>query len=350
MRSANESATSVIGGREPGLQWFRRANTAHGHPDSIRPVNVVWHFVRLSSPLYGLVLAGYLIASLPRWRREWSSHASRVVFAVVLPAMLFQMMSHQASMPPVDARVLIAYFGSCLIVFFVGRTIARQAFRMNGVAQSVFGLGGIFSNIVLTGLPIARIALGDTAVPVVALLLVFNALTLWTLVSVSVEWSLHGAFNLRGLASTALNVLRNPIIVSIVGGAAFGRFGFALPPVADRGLAMLGAFAGPAALLALGFELAGFAIRSALTSTFALCAVKLVVQPLVVWLLALALGLPALELRAVVLVASMAVGINVYLMAVRFQALQGEIATSIVLSNVLAALTTPLLLAALQAV
>ena len=312
-------------------------------------MNVVWHFVQLSSPLYGLVLAGYVIASLPRWRREWSNGASRLVFAVVLPAMLFQMMSRQASLPVADARVLIAYFGSCLIVFVVGRAIAHRAFGMNGVSQAVFGLGGIFSNIVLTGLPIARIALGDTAVPTVALLLVFNALTLWTLVSVSVEWSLHGALSLRGIAKTGITVLRNPIILSIVGGAAFGRSGLSLPLVVGKGLDTLGGVAGPAALLALGLELAGFAIRRALASTLALCAIKLVVQPIVVWLLAIAIGLPTLELRAVVLVASMAVGVNVYLMAVRFQALQGEIASSIVLSNVLAAFTTPLLLAALHA-
>ena len=312
-------------------------------------MNAVWHFVRLSSPLYALVLAGYLVASLPGWRHEWSTRAAHLVFAAVLPLMLFQMISHQASMSAVNPRVLIAYFGSCLIVFFVGRAIARWAFRMDGVSQSIFGLGGIFSNIVLTGLPIARIALGDAAVPVVALLLLFNALTLWTLVSVSVEWSLHGAFSLRGFARTALNVLSNPIIVSIVVGAAFGRSGFNLPAAADQGLRLVSEVAGPAALLTLGFELRGFAIRRALTPTLALCAVKLVLQPFVVWLLAVAIGLATLELRAVVLVASMSVGINVYLMAVRFQALQGEIASGVVMSNVLAAFSTPLLLAALQA-
>ncbi len=311
-------------------------------------MNVLWHFVRLSSPLYGLVVAGLLVASSRHWQRDWSGRASRAVFSVALPAMLFQMMSHQASLPPVDARVLIAYFGSCLIVFFVGRATAAWLFKMDGVSQSVFGLGGIFSNIVLTGLPIAKIALGDNAVPVVALLLVFNALTLWTLVSVSVEWSLHGSFSLAGIAKTAWNVLRNPIILSIVGGAAFGRLGFALPPAADTALGVVGNVAGPAALFALGLELAAFPIRQAWTSSLTLCTVKLIVQPLVVWSLAIALGLPALELRVVVLVASMAVGINVYLMALRFQALQGTIASSIVLSNVLAAFTTPLLLAVLQ--
>jgi malonate transporter and related proteins len=309
---------------------------------------MLWHFVRLSSPLYALVGAGFLVASSRFWRRDWSERASRVVFSVALPAMLFRMMSHQASLPPVDARVLIAYFGSCLMVFFVGRGAAAWLFGMNGVSQSVFGLGGIFSNIVLTGLPIAKIALGDSAVPVVALLLVFNALTLWTLVSVSVEWSLHGSFSLGGIATTAWNVLRNPIILSIVGGAVFGRLGLALPRIADTTLGFVGDVAGPAALFALGLELAAFPIRQAWTSSLALCTVKLVVQPLVVWTLAIALGLPALELRVVVLVASMAVGINVYLMSLRFQVLQGTIASSIVLSNVLAAITTPLLLAVLQ--
>jgi malonate transporter and related proteins len=325
-------------------------HTAPAAPDSIRPVTVLWHFVRLSSPLYGLVAAGYLIASTPWWRRDWSRHVSRLVFAVALPAMLFQMMSHQASLPAVDPRVLLAYFGSCLVVFFIGRAIALWLFRMDGVSQSVFGLGGIFSNIVLTGLPIARIALGDAAVPVVALLLVFNALTLWTLVSVSVEWSLHGAFSAAGIVKTALHVLRNPIVLAIVGGTLFGRLGFALPHTIDTALGTIGSIAGPAALLALGLELAGFPIRRAWAATVTLCSVKLIVQPLVVWLFAIALGLPVLELRAVVLVASMAVGVNVYLMAVRFQVLQGAIASSIVLSNVFAAFTTPLLLAALQAV
>jgi hypothetical protein len=312
-------------------------------------VNILWHFVRLSSPLYGLIVAGYLIAATPGWRRGWSSQVTRLVFSIALPAMLFHMMSHQGSLPAVGSRVLIAYFGSCLLVFFVGRGLAHRLFGMDGVSQSVFGLGGIFSNIVLTGLPIARAALGDAAVPIVALLLVFNALTLWTLVSVSVEWSLHGALSPRGVAKTAFNVLRNPIILAILGGGLLGRSGFALPRAVDTALGAAGAVAGPAALLALGLELAGFPIRRALASSITLCAVKLIVQPLIVWLLAISLGLPELELRAVVLVASMAVGVNVYLMAVRFQALQGAIAGSIVLSNVLAAFTTPLLLAALQA-
>ncbi len=312
-------------------------------------MNVLWQFIRLSSPLYGLVGAGYLLACLPWWRRAWTHRASTFVFAIALPALLFHLMSHQASLPRVDARVLIAYFGSCLIVFGIGRATGAWLFGLDTTAQSVFALGGIFSNIAMTGLPIAKIALGTSAVPVVALLLVFNTLSLWTLVTVSVEWSRHGSLSLAGFARTARGVLSNPMIIAIIAGNVFGRLGLQLPVIVDTGLAKVGDIAAPASLLALGMGLAAFQLRQEWASSLAVCGLKLLVQPLVVWSLAIALGLPALELRAAVLVASMAVGVNVYLMSLQFQAVQATIASSIVLSNLFAALTTPLLLAALHA-
>ena len=60
-----------------------------------------------------------------------------------------------------------------------------------------------------------------------------------------------------------------------------------------------------------------------------------------VYLLALALALPALETAAVVMLAALPVGANVYLMSRHFGVLSGAIASSIVLTTALAALTTP---------
>ena len=57
-------------------------------------------------------------------------------------------------------------------------------------------------------------------------------------------------------------------------------------------------------------------------------------HPLAVYALARWLGLPPLETRAVVLLASLPVGANVYLMAREFGALPGPVAASLVLSTV----------------
>ena len=63
------------------------------------------------------------------------------------------------------------------------------------------------------------------------------------------------------------------------------------------------------------------------------------------WLLAWMLALPRLETDAIVMLASLPVGANVYLMSRQFNTLGGPVAASLVLSTALAAVTTPLILA-----
>jgi hypothetical protein len=200
-------------------------------------VNTFVHHVGLAAPLFVLVLAGYLLMRGCKWPQSMSENLSRFVFSVALPAMLFRMMSDFSKLPPVDARLLVAFFGGCLIVFVIGRLLAWRLFALDGVGQSVFALGGVFSNNVLLGLPLAKVALGEAAVPSVALVLVFNALILWTLLSVSVEWAQHGNFSVRGFATTARGVLTNPIVAGILSGALFGLSGW---PLADADRAAAG--------------------------------------------------------------------------------------------------------------
>jgi predicted permease len=254
------------------------------------------------------------------------------------------MMSDLSALPPVDARLLIAFFGGCFIVLGIGRLVAARVFALDGVAQSVFALGGVFSNNVMLGLPIAKLTLGESAVPSVALVLVFNALTLWTLVSVSVEWARHGSFTAKGFGKTALSVATNPLVAAIVVGTVVGLSGYRLPGPVRLVLEGIGSLAAPAALLVLGLGLAEYGIRRDWRLSLAMTGLKLLVQPLAVWALGAAIGLPALELQVVVLLASMAVGANVYLMAAQFGTLQAPVASSLVISTALAAITSPLLL------
>ena len=305
------------------------------------------HHLELSAPLFLLVLAGYLLAASGRWPKAVSDALAKFVFAVAVPALLFSLMSDFSKLPPVDARLLIAFFGGCLIVFVLGRLVGLWLFGLNGVQQSVFALGGIFANNVLLGVPIVKATLGEAAMPSVALVLVFNALTLWTLVTVSVEWARHGELSLRGFGNTLRSVLTNPIVASVLLGAAFGMSGLPLPAVIGTPLSLLGSSAVPLSLIVLGMGLAEYGIRSGWREAAAITAIKLVAQPLVVWALASALGLPPVETQAVVLLAALAVGVNVYLMAREFDALQGPVAASMVMSTALSALTVPLTLSLL---
>lgn len=302
-------------------------------------------FVWLTAPLFALIGLGYALARSGRWPTAVNDALSRFVFTIAIPALLFRLMGGFASLPPVDPRVLVSYFGGCLVVFGLGRAVSRAAFRHDGAAQSVFALGGVFSNTVLLGIPLVQSTLGDPAMPAVSLIVVFNAVTLWMLVSVSVEWARHRTLTAGRFAATTKSVLVNPIVASILAGAAYSAVGLPLPPIVERPLALLAQAAVPLSLVALGLGLGEHPIGPSWRTSAAIAAIKLVAQPAVVYALARLAGLDATMTAVVVVMAALPVGANVYLMARHFQVLEGAVAASLVLSTALAALTTPVVLA-----
>ena len=305
--------------------------------------------ILLASPLFVLVFLGYGLGRWGGWGKDASKALSAFVFTIAMPALLFRQMATFGDLSGVDARLLIAFFGGCLVVFAVGRLLSWRLFGHSGVEQSVFGLGGVFSNNVLLGIPIAHLLLTERHIPPVALALVFNAFILWTLVTASVEWARHGELSLRGIGRTLRGVLTNPVVASIVGGAAFGFVGLTIPAAIDRPMAMLAAATGPMSLVALGLSLAEFGIRKGWQASSTIAFVKLVLHPLAVWGIAVAIGLPLIETQAVVMMASLATGVNVYLMSRQFEALEGETSAALLISTAVSAVTVPLWIAATAA-
>jgi predicted permease len=180
--------------------------------------------------------------------------------------------------------------------------------------------------------------------PAVGLVLVFNSLTLWTLVTVSVEWARRGKLSLRGFTATARSVLTNPLVASILAGAAFGLTGWKLPWLIAEPLALLAQPAVPLSLVVLGMGLARYGMRARWQIASGITVLKLAGQPLAVWAIAVLLGLPRLETQAIVLLAALPVGINVYLMAREFGVLEAPVASSMLATTLIAAATTPMVL------
>ncbi|MCW0323464.1 hypothetical protein NB714_004325 [Pantoea dispersa] len=187
------------------------------------------HQISLSLPLFLLIVAGYGLGRFSGWPATVNEGLNRFCFTVVLPCMLFNVMCGFYRTPPVDLRLLVAFFGSCFIVYALGRVIATKFFKLDPVSSSVFALGGIFSNNTMLGIPLATLLLGPESLPSIALVLIFNSLILWTLVTVSVEWAKRGSYSLRGVINTLLSVLRNPIIIGILAGSAWSLLHRPLP-------------------------------------------------------------------------------------------------------------------------
>lgn len=308
-------------------------------------MSAVAQLALLTAPLFVLVGVGYGLARFGGWTGSVADALARFVFSVAVPALLFRLMAGFESLPAVDARLLVAYFGATFIVYGLAIVAARALFALDGAGASVFGMGSVFANTVLLGVPLARVTLGEPAMPAISLVIVFNALVLWTLVTLSVEWARYRRASLAGFAATARGVVANPIVGSILAGTAFGFSGLTLPGWVAAALGMIADAAVPLSLIALGMSLCEYGVREGWRVSLAMTALKLVALPAAVWGAARLIGVPPLETQAITVLAAMPVGANVYLMSKAFGTLGAPVSSSIVLSTALAALTAPVVIA-----
>jgi hypothetical protein len=136
---------------------------------------------------------------------------------------------------------------------------------------------------------------------------------------------------------------RNPVILSILGGAVLAASDIVLPLPIDRFLSFLGNAAGPTALFALGGTLGRLAVeRRLLTAAAGITLAKLVAYPALVWvLLHTVLGLEGFWVVSGVLLAAMPTATNAFVLAQRHDAAAEEISAGVLLSTLLASLAFP---------
>ena len=118
-----------------------------------------------------------------------------------------------------------------------------------------------------------------------------------------------------------------------------------LPGLIDRGTELLGGAAVPCALFALGGSLAGYPLVGDVGPSLYLTALKLVLHPLLVWVVAVPfLGLSGLWVSVAVTMAAMPAGLNVYLFGARYEAAEGVAARTVFLTTLLSVGTISVLL------
>ena len=145
-------------------------------------------------------------------------------------------------------------------------------------------------------------------------------------------------------------LISNPLIIGILGGLLVRLSGLEIPVVADRVIASLANVAGPLALFAIGVSLRGYGIRGQVPQALAMVSLKLLLMPAVALGMALLLGLPEFQVKAVVAAASLPAGVNSWLIANRLDTGQRLASTSMTLGTALAAATTGIWLLIVDAV
>lgn len=308
-------------------------------------MNVFLHHLSLCAPLFLMVFLGWALVKIGLFDNKVTKALSQFVFKLLMPVMLFHLMSDASERPPVDFKVLIAFFGSCVVVYIIGSFLGGRIFRQDSTGRVITGMGGIFGNNVQLGVPIVQTSLGTVAMPTISLLIIFNVLLLWTSATACVEFGRTGGkIDWRKFLVALKNIFKNPIVLGILIGTGWSLTGIPLPETVDKSAALVATATTPCALIVVGMGLAQHSFTAALPKASLITLLKLAVQPFLVWVLCRLLGLGEIETNAATVLACLPVAINLYIMAAQFESEEGAASNAIFVSTFISAFTVPLTL------
>ena len=297
-------------------------------------------------PVFGIVLIGYLAARSGVFTQDFAKGLSFFVFNFAVPPLLFRSMAIRALPETIEWTFLLAYFGGGLIAGGVGAVFAGALFRRDFDTSVMHGAASGNSNMLLLGMPLALLTFGEIATFPAFLLIAFNAPILVTVTTILIEGRRSGGDGPRKLPGRLVrSLVTNPIVMALVLGSAWNVAGWPLPDLADGLLDTLGRAALPCALFSMGASLAAYKLAGAIPQIVASSFMKLVVHPLAVWVLATwVFAIDPLWRDIAVLSAAAPAGINVYIVATRYDAGTSHAAAAMLLTTVLSVLSISVIL------
>ena len=300
----------------------------------------------VSLPIFFLIFLGFAAARRNMLDAPGARGLSIFVFYFALPLLLFRTMARAPLAEEFDWRFIAAYLGAGSLLFLAVATLSRLFFGCRLGQQALQCMAAIFGNVVFIALPIVTAAFGPAAALPVALLITFDNIFFISLTIGILEFDRSGMGGLGRLPrATALAVLRNPVVMAVLLGAATALLGVSIPAPVDAVARLLGAAAVPCALFSLGATLAKVPISDRLPETGFMVAAKLLLHPAAVWLATgLVPDLDPLWRVVAVLTAAVPVGANVYLLAQAYDIYIARTATAVLASTALSLVTVSALL------
>ncbi len=303
-------------------------------------------------PVFGLIALGLVARRTGLLAPGTGKGLADFVFTIAMPALLFRTLARVDLPATLPMGLLVSFFGATAASWVLASIATRMALARPGADAAPIAMGAAFGNTVMMGIPLALGHFGEAAAAPLALLVALHAPALWLVGTLQAE-ALIGRGHVpwpRLIGALALDLARNPILLGIVGGLAWRQTGLHIHPVADKIVALLGEAAVPSALFALGMSVAHFQVKGEWRTLAVINVLKLLVYPLIAWLLAAhVFALGPVAVGVAVILAACPTGANAFLFAARYERAVSSISGSIALGTALSLLTISLLLFALGA-
>lgn len=291
-------------------------------------------------PVFGIVLCGYGAGRIKLLGPASSEALNGFVYWVALPALFLQGLAKAPLDRILDWPLISAYLGGIAVIFALSFVVARLVFPGRIGALGLHALAASFPNSGYMGIPLFFLAFGEAGSLPVIVANVAQSITVFFVALFLIEFDGGSGSAGRRLVTIFKNLLLNPFLIAAAAGLGLNAAGVGIGGPVETMVKTLAAAASPCALFALGLFLVGKPITRGLPEVSWLAVAKLVLHPLVAWLIAAPLlALPADTVRALVLIAALPTGALVFVVAQRYNVYVQRGSAAVLVSTVLSVFT-----------
>jgi hypothetical protein len=277
-------------------------------------------------PIFSIVAVGYLYS---RWRRPDMTAANQINMTVLLPALVFNILSdkdfHLGEYGQLALGAAAVVLGSGLLAALVAKAAH--------ISLKTFVPPMMFTNSGNMGLPLAVLAFGEQALPAaVVLFLIENGLH-FTLGTYLMDHRAH-----------LLKVVTQPIVMATIVGLSFSLFGWLVPETLDTAIGMLGQASIPLLLFSLGTRLTSVdfgewrvGVLGAVVCPLTGIIMVLLVRPF--------LDLTPLQFSLLIVFGTLPPAVLNYLIAEQYRQEPGKVASIVLMGNLASFISLPIALA-----
>ncbi len=291
-------------------------------------------------PVFILILFGGILRLLQFPGEAFWRGAERLTYYLLFPVLLFLKLSTTET-TTMQLPELAAMLVSMLLIVSVIIIVAGYMFNIRGAAFTSLYQGGIRFN-TYVGLAVVDGLLGGdglaTAAVVVGIMIpVINLLCI-------AVFAYAGNSAGNGLALVTRNIVTNPLIIACVLGIFWNYLGWGLPDLLVSVLELLSATALPLGLLSVGAGVHISALGNATSAFFISSIIKLLMVPVVAYMLCVIAGQSSSVTAVVLVFAALPTASSAYILARELGGDAPSMAAIITGQTLLAMVTMPLVI------
>jgi malonate transporter len=292
--------------------------------------------LNLALPYFGLIFIGFAcgkIKQIPDTALAWMNF---FIIYVALPALFYRILAKTPFEQLAQVNFILATALATLLVFAMSFAVALTARRGHIGEATIASLAGSLGNIGYMGPALALATFGlDAAVPV-ALIFCFDTLLIFSLVPFLMALASPERASVGAVAfNAAKSIVLNPLVISVAIGVLSAALRFEPPVALERLLLFLQNAAAPCALFTLGVTVALRPLKSIPWEVPPLILIKLVVHPVVLFVLLSALGtFDETWIATAILMAALPPALSVYVFARQYDTWVEQASSSVLFGTV----------------